>query len=88
MILFIVIVVAWIVGLAFFVSQLNSEPRRIRRRRGESTADTNSRHFRELEARYLRMGLSPKTATGSAMKEMLTALSTTAKPRRCPKLRA
>ena len=65
MILFIVIVVAWIVGLAFFVSQLNSEPRRIRRRRGESTADTNSRHFRELEASYLSMGLSPKAATAA-----------------------
>jgi len=52
------------------------KPRRIRRRRGESTADTNSRHFRELEASYLRMGLSPKAATSVAMKEMLTALST------------
>ena len=28
-------------------------PKRIRRRRGETAADTNSRHFRELEARYL-----------------------------------
>jgi hypothetical protein len=54
------------------------KPQRIQRRRGESTADANSRHFRELEARYLSMGLSPKAATSAAMKEMLTALSTPA----------
>jgi hypothetical protein len=48
------------------------KPKRIRRRRGESTADTNSRHFRELEAGYRSMGLSPKPATSAAMKEMLT----------------
>jgi hypothetical protein len=51
------------------------KPKRMRRRRGESKADANSRHFRELEARYLSMGLSPKAATTAAMKEMLTALS-------------
>jgi hypothetical protein len=51
------------------------KPRRIRRRRGESKADANSRHFRELEAGYLRMGLSPNAATRAAMKEMLVALS-------------
>jgi hypothetical protein len=51
------------------------KPRRIRRRRGETAADANSRHFRELEASYLSMGLSPKAATTAAMKEMLPALS-------------
>jgi hypothetical protein len=55
---------------------------RIRRRRGESTADTNNRHFRELEARYLSMGLSPKAATSAAMKEMLATLSISSARRR------
>jgi hypothetical protein len=62
------------------------KPKRIRRRMGESKADANSRHFRSLEARYLRMGLSPKAATSAAMKEMLTALTCLA-PRRRAKLR-
>jgi hypothetical protein len=51
------------------------KPKRIRRRRGECQADANARHFRELEARYLHTGLSPKAATKAAMKEMLVALS-------------
>jgi hypothetical protein len=51
------------------------KPRRILRRRGESKADANCRHFRELEARYLSMGLSPKAATSAAMKEILMVLS-------------
>jgi len=44
------------------------KPKRIRRRRGESPADTQARHFRELEARYRALGLSPKAATKAAMK--------------------
>jgi hypothetical protein len=45
------------------------KPKRIRRRRGETVADANSRHFRELEASYLRMGLSPKAATSAAKRD-------------------
>ena len=63
------------------------KPKRVRRRRGESAADTNSRHFRELEAKYLSLDLSPKAATSAAMKEMLIALSMPA-PRRRAKVRA
>jgi hypothetical protein len=51
------------------------KPKRIRRRRGELAADTRARHFRELEARYRAMGLSPKAATKAAMKEMLAVLA-------------
>jgi hypothetical protein len=51
------------------------KPRRIRRRRGESKADSNSRHFRELEASYLSIGLLPKAATAAALKEILITLS-------------
>ena len=47
----------------------------------------DARHFRGLEAKYLRMGLSPKAATSAAMKEMLATLSTPA-PRRLAKRRA
>jgi len=47
------------------------------RRRGKSPADTNSRHFRELEARYLRMGFSPKAVTSAAMREMRVVLGQT-----------
>ncbi len=51
------------------------KPKRIRRRRGESAADTRARHFRELEARYRAMGLSPRAATKAAMKEMQIAIN-------------
>jgi hypothetical protein len=51
------------------------KPKRIRRRRGESAADTRARHFRELEARYRAMGLAPRRASAAAMKEMLTVLN-------------